>query len=434
MDAPANTNVTLTMDGTNQSLALPVRHGTIGPSVADISKLYAQLGIFTYDPGYGMTAACESKITYIDGDEGILLYRGYPIEQLAEQSTFLEVAYLLLNGELPTKAQEQEFEHGVMRHTMLHEQLRSFYNGFRRDAHPMAIICGVVGALSAFYHDSLDINNPEHRRISAFRLIAKLPTIAAWAYKYSIGQPFVYPRNDLSYAANFLHMINAVPAEDYVVSPVLERAMDRIFTLHADHEQNASTSTVRLAGSTGANPFACIAAGIASLWGPAHGGANEAVLKMLDEIGDVSQIPAFMEKVKDKNSKVKLMGFGHRVYKNYDPRAKIMQQTCHEVLKELGIKDDKTLDLALELERIALHDEYFISKKLYPNVDFYSGIILKAMGFPTSMFTVLFAVARTVGWISQWKEMIEDPSQRIGRPRQLYTGAPQRDYVGIDKR
>ncbi len=434
MDAPANTNVTLTMDGTNQSLALPMRNGTIGPSVADISKLYAQLGIFTYDPGYGMTAACESKITYIDGDEGVLLYRGYPIEQLAEQSTFLEVAYLLLNGELPTKAQEQEFEHGVMRHTMLHEQLRSFYNGFRRDAHPMAIICGVVGALSAFYHDSLDINNPEHRRISAFRLIAKLPTIAAWAYKYSVGQPFVYPRNDLSYAANFLHMINAVPAEHYEVSPVLERAMDRIFTLHADHEQNASTSTVRLAGSTGANPFACIAAGIASLWGPAHGGANEAVLKMLDEIGDVSHIPAFMEKVKDKNSKVKLMGFGHRVYKNYDPRAKIMQQTCHEVLKELGIKDDKTLDLAMELERIALHDEYFISKKLYPNVDFYSGIILKAMGFPTSMFTVLFAVARTVGWISQWKEMIEDPSQRIGRPRQLYTGSPQRDYIAMDKR
>ena len=381
-----------------------------------------------------MTAACDSKITYIDGDEGILLYRGYPIDQLAEQSTFLEVAYLLLNGELPTKAQEQEFENGVMRHTMLHEQLRSFYNGFRRDAHPMAIICGVVGALSAFYHDSLDINNEDHRRISAFRLIAKLPTIAAWAYKYSVGQPFIYPRNDLSYAANFLHMINAVPAEPYHVSPVLERAMDRIFTLHADHEQNASTSTVRLAGSTGANPFACIAAGIASLWGPAHGGANEAVLKMLDEIGDVSHIPAFMDKVKDKNSKVKLMGFGHRVYKNYDPRAKIMQQTCHEVLKELGIKDDKTLDLAVELERIALHDEYFISKKLYPNVDFYSGIILKAMGFPTSMFTVLFAVARTVGWISQWKEMIEDPSQRIGRPRQLYTGPTQRDYVSIDKR
>ena len=438
MDVPANspatTNVTLTMDGTNRSLSLPMRHGTIGPSVADISKLYAQLGIFTYDPGYGMTAACDSKITYIDGDVGILLYRGYPIEQLAEQSTFLEVAYLLLNGDLPNRAQKAEFEDGVMRHTMLHEQLRSFYNGFRRDAHPMAVICGVVGALSAFYHDSLDINNVDHRRISAFRLIAKLPTIAAWAYKYSIGQPFIYPRNDLSYAANFLHMINAVPAEHYEVSPVLERAMDRIFTLHADHEQNASTSTVRLAGSTGANAFACIAAGIASLWGPAHGGANEAVLKMLDEIGDVSNIPSFIEKVKDKNSGVRLMGFGHRVYKNYDPRAKIMQQTCHEVLKELGIKDDKTLDLAVELERIALHDEYFVSKKLYPNVDFYSGIILKAMGFPTSMFTVLFAVARTVGWISQWKEMIEDPSQRIGRPRQLYTGPAQRDYTAIDKR
>ena len=434
MDVPANTNVTLTVDGTNQSMLLPVRHGTIGPSVADISKLYAQLGIFTYDPGYGMTAACDSKITYIDGDVGILLYRGYPIEQLAEHSSFLEVAYLLLNGELPDRAQAAEFELGVMRHTMLHEQLRSFYNGFRRDAHPMAIICGVVGALSAFYHDSLDITNPDHRRISAFRLIAKLPTIAAWAYKYSVGQPFIYPRNDLSYAANFLHMINAVPAEPYEVSPTLERALDRIFILHADHEQNASTSTVRLAGSTGANPFACIAAGIASLWGPAHGGANEAVLKMLDEIGDVKNIPSFIEKVKDKNSHVRLMGFGHRVYKNYDPRAKIMQQTCHEVLQELGIKDDKTLDLAVELERIALHDEYFISKKLYPNVDFYSGIILKAMGFPTSMFTVLFAVARTVGWISQWKEMIEDPSQRIGRPRQLYTGPTQRDYLAMDKR
>ncbi|MDT7951696.1 MAG: citrate synthase [Acetobacteraceae bacterium] len=434
MDVPANTNVTLTVDGTNQSMLLPVRHGTIGPSVADISKLYAQLGIFTYDPGYGMTAACDSKITYIDGDVGILLYRGYPIEQLAEHSSFLEVAYLLLNGELPDRAQAGEVGLGVKRPTQLHEQLRSFYNGFRRDAHPMAIICGVVGALSAFYHDSLDITNPDHRRISAFRLIAKLPTIAAWAYKYSVGQPFIYPRNDLSYAANFLHMINAVPAEPYEVSPTLERALDRIFILHADHEQNASTSTVRLAGSTGANPFACIAAGIASLWGPAHGGANEAVLKMLDEIGDVKNIPSFIEKVKDKNSHVRLMGFGHRVYKNYDPRAKIMQQTCHEVLQELGIKDDKTLDLAVELERIALHDEYFISKKLYPNVDFYSGIILKAMGFPTSMFTVLFAVARTVGWISQWKEMIEDPSQRIGRPRQLYTGPTQRDYLAMDKR
>ena len=434
MSGTTNGSVTLTMDGSNHSLSLPLRPGTIGPSVADISKLHSQLGIFTYDPGYGMTAACDSKITYIDGDIGVLLHRGYPIEQLAEQSTFLEVAYLLLNGELPTKAEAEEFDKGVMLHTMLHEQLRRFYDGFRRDAHPMAVLCGVVGALSAFYHDSLDINNPEHRRISAFRLIAKLPTIAAWAYKYSIGQPFIYPRNDLSYAANFLHMMNAVPAEPYEVSPVLARAMDRIFILHADHEQNASTSTVRLAGSTGANPFACIAAGIASLWGPAHGGANEAVLKMLDEIGTVDQIPAFIEKVKDKNSHIRLMGFGHRVYKNYDPRAKIMQQTCHEVLKEMGIKGDKTLDLAMELENIALHDEYFIGKKLYPNVDFYSGIILKAMGFPVSMFTVLFAVARTVGWISQWKEMIEDPSQRIGRPRQVYTGPTQRDYVTADRR
>jgi citrate synthase len=344
------------------------------------------------------------------------------------------VAYLLLNGELPNAAERHEFDHGVMRHTMLHEQLRRFYDGFRRDAHPMAVLCGVVGALSAFYHDSLDINDPEHRRISAFRLIAKLPTIAAWAYKYTIGQPFMYPRNDLGYAENFLYMMNAVPAEPYHVSPVLARAMDRIFILHADHEQNASTSTVRLAGSTGANPFACIAAGIASLWGPAHGGANEAVLKMLAEIGHKDNIPEFIRKVKDKDSHVRLMGFGHRVYKNYDPRAKIMERTCHEVLAEMGIKDDPLLDLAMELERIALHDEYFISKKLYPNVDFYSGIILKAMGFPTSMFTVLFAVARTVGWISQWKEMIEDPSQRIGRPRQLYTGAAQRDFVSIKER
>ena len=426
--------MTLTMDGTNKSLSLPVRPGTIGPAVADISKLYASLGVFTYDIGYGMTAACESKITYIDGDVGVLLHRGYPIDQLAEKSSFLEVSYLLLNGELPNAAEKAEFERGVMHHTMLHEQLRRFYDGFRRDAHPMAVLCGVVGALSAFYHDSLDITDPEHRRISAFRLIAKLPTIAAWAHKYTIGQPFIYPRNDLSYAANFLHMVNAVPAEEYKVSPVLERAMDRIFILHADHEQNASTSTVRLAGSTGANPFACIAAGIASLWGPAHGGANEAVLKMLDEIGSVENIPAFVAKVKDKSSGVRLMGFGHRVYKNYDPRAKIMQQTCREVLAELGIKDDPTLAMAMELERIALSDDYFISKKLYPNVDFYSGIILKAMGFPTSMFTVLFAVARTVGWISQWKEMIEDPTQRIGRPRQLYTGHTQRDYVAMDQR
>ncbi|MGI4943159.1 MAG: citrate synthase [Janthinobacterium lividum] len=434
MDAVTNQTVTLTMDGTNKSLSLPLKAATIGPSVADISKLYGQLGIFTYDPGYGMTAACDSKITYIDGDEGVLLHRGYPIEQLAENSSFLEVAYLLLNGELPNEKQRHEFENGVMLHTMLHEQLRRFYDGFRRDAHPMAVLCGVVGALSAFYHDSLDITNDDHRRISAFRLIAKLPTIAAWAYKYSIGQPFMYPRNDLGYAENFLYMINAVPAEPYHVNPVLARAMDRIFILHADHEQNASTSTVRLAGSTGANPFACIAAGIASLWGPAHGGANEAVLKMLAEIGSVENIPAFIEKVKDKNSNVRLMGFGHRVYKNYDPRAKIMQQTCKEVLDELGIKDDPMLDMAVELERIALHDDYFISKKLYPNVDFYSGIILKAMGFPTSMFTVLFAVARTVGWISQWKEMIEDPAQRIGRPRQVYTGAAQRDFVPMAQR
>ena len=434
MSNTANGSVTMALDGSNKSLSLPLKSGTIGPSVADRSKIYNGLGIFTYDPGYGMTASCESKITYIDGDEGILLHRGYPIDQLAEHSTFLEVAYLLLNGELPNAEQRHDFEYGVMRHTMLHEQLRRFFDGFRRDAHPMAVLCGVVGALSAFYHDSLDINDPEHRRISAFRLIAKLPTIAAWAYKYTIGQPFMYPRNDLGYAENFLYMMNAVPAEPYKVSPVLARAMDRIFILHADHEQNASTSTVRLAGSTGANPFACIAAGIASLWGPAHGGANEAVLKMLGEIGHKDNIPEFIEKVKDKDSHVRLMGFGHRVYKNYDPRAKIMERTCHEVLAEMGIKDDPLLDLAMELERIARHDEYFISKKLYPNVDFYSGIILKAMGFPTSMFTVLFAVARTVGWISQWKEMIEDPSQRIGRPRQVYTGATLRDFTPLSDR
>jgi citrate synthase len=426
--------MTITLDGTNRSLTIPVMDGTIGPSVFDIRKLYAELGVFTYDPGYGGTAACESKITYIDGDEGILLYRGYPIEQLAEHSTFLEVAHLLLNGELPNAAQKENFEHGVMRHTMVHEQLRSFYNGFRRDAHPMAVMCGAVGALSAFYHDSLDINDPDSRRISAFRLIAKVPTLAAWAHKYNVGQPFMYPRNDLGYAENFLYMFHAVPAEPYHVNPVLARAMDLILILHADHEQNASTSTVRLAGSTGANPFACIAAGIASLWGPAHGGANEAVLKMLAEIGHVSQIPDFISKVKDKNSNVRLMGFGHRVYKNYDPRAKIMQKTCHEVLGELGIKDDPLLDLAIELEKIALDDPYFVERKLYPNVDFYSGIILQAMGFPTSMFTALFAVARTVGWVSQWQEMLEDPQQRIGRPRQIYTGHTVRDFVPLDRR
>ena len=434
MSGSAHRTVTITLDGTNKSITVPLLDGTLGPSVADIRKLYAELDIFTFDPGYGGTAACESRITYIDGDQGILLHRGYPIDQLAEHSSFLEVCHLLLNGELPNPAESEDFHLGVMRHTMLHEQIRSFYNGFRRDAHPMAIMCGVVGALSSFYHDSLDINNPDHRRISAFRLIAKVPTIAAWAYKYSIGQPFIFPKNSLGYAENLLYMMNAVPAEDYIVNPVLARAMERILILHADHEQNASTSTVRLAGSTGANPFACIAAGIASLWGPAHGGANEAVLKMLGEIGTVDKVPDFMEKVKDKANHARLMGFGHRVYKNYDPRAKIMQQTCHEVLSELGIQNDPLLELATQMERIALSDDYFIVKKLYPNVDFYSGIILKAMGIPVSMFTVLFAVARTIGWISQWKEMMEDPSQRIGRPRQVYTGAAQRDYVPLDAR
>ncbi|MES2711014.1 MAG: citrate synthase [Pseudomonadota bacterium] len=434
MSQPASKSVTMTLDGTNKSLTVPLVSGTLGPQVADIRKLYNELGVFTYDPGYGGTAACDSKITYIDGDEGILLYRGYPIAQLAEQSDFVEVAYLLMHGELPGPDELADFTTGVTRHTMLHEQLRRFFEGFRRDAHPMAVMCGVVGALAAFYHDSLDIHDPEVRRISAFRLIAKVPTIAAWAYKYALGQPFIYPRNDLSYAANFLHMLNSVPAEPYEVSPVLARAMDRILVLHADHEQNASTSTVRLAGSTGANPFACIAAGIAALWGPAHGGANEAVLKMLADIGHVDNIPAFIEKVKDKNSDVKLMGFGHRVYKNFDPRAQILKQSCDEVLKELGVKDEPLLPLAMELERIALTDEYFISRKLYPNVDFYSGIILKAMGIPTSMFTVIFAVARTVGWVSQWKEMMEDPTQRIGRPRQVYTGSPARDYVKLDAR
>jgi citrate synthase len=434
MTDTASSSATVTLNGSNKTAELPLITGTIGPAVADIRKLYADLGIFTFDPGYGGTAACESKITYIDGDEGVLLHRGYPIAQLAEQSNYLEVAYLLLNGSLPNAEEMEDFHQGVTRHTMLHEQLRRFFEGFRRDAHPMAVMCGVVGALSAFYHDSLDITNAEHRRISAFRLIAKLPTIAAWAHKYSIGQPFMYPRNDLGYAANFLYMMNAVPAEDYVENPILTRAMDRILILHADHEQNASTSTVRLAGSTGANPFACIAAGIASLWGPAHGGANEAVLKMLAEIGHKDNIPDFISKVKDKTSHIRLMGFGHRVYRNYDPRAKIMEQTCREVLDELGIKDDPLLELAMELEQIATHDPYFVERKLYPNVDFYSGIILKAMGIPTSMFTVLFAVARTAGWISQWKEMVEDPANRIGRPRQVYTGEAQRDFVTMAQR
>ena len=422
-------SITITLDGTNKSTTLPLLGGTLGPHVADIRKLYGDLGIFTFDPGYGATASCESTITYIDGDAGILMYRGYPIEQLAENSSFLEVSYLLLNGDLPNATEYEEFRKGVTYHTMLHEQLRRFYDGFRRDAHPMAVMCGVVGALAAFYHDNLDINDARQREIAAFRLIAKVPTIAAWAYKYSIGQPFMYPRNDLSYAENFLYMLNAVPAEPWVNNPILARAMDRIMILHADHEQNASTSTVRLAGSTGANPFACIAAGIAALWGPAHGGANEAVLKMLAEIGHTKNIPGFISEVKDKNSHTKLMGFGHRVYKNFDPRAKIMKETCHEVLGELGIKNEPLLDMAMEMERIALSDDYFVSRKLYPNVDFYSGIILKAMGIPTHMFTVLFAVARTVGWVSQWKELVEDPSQRIGRPRQVYSGAAERPFV-----
>ena len=428
----SSTTATLTVDG--KSFDLPVYEGSLGPSVIDISKLYGQSGQFTYDPGFTSTASCESDITFIDGEEGVLLYRGYPIDQLAEKGNFIETCYLLLNGELPSETEYKEFERAITMHTMVHEQMTYFLRGFRRDAHPMAIMCGMVGALSAFYHDSTDINDPMQRMIASRRMIAKMPTIAAMAYKYSVGQPVVYPRNDLDYAENFLHMCFSVPAETYKVDPVLARAMDRIFILHADHEQNASTSTVRLAGSSGANPFACIAAGIACLWGPAHGGANEAALNMLEEIGSVDRIPEFIARAKDKNDPFRLMGFGHRVYKNYDPRARVMQQTCHEVLGVLGIKDDPLLDVALELEKIALNDEYFIEKKLYPNIDFYSGITLKAMGFPTTMFTVLFALARTVGWVAQWNEMIEDPNQRIGRPRQLYTGARARDYVDIGKR
>ena len=411
-----------------------INEGTVGPSVIDVSSLYAQTGQFTYDPGFTSTASCQSSITYIDGEEGTLLHRGYPIEQLAEKGNFVETCYLLLNGELPSRKELEEFETAITRHTMLHEQMNRFFHGFRRDAHPMAIMVGVVGALSAFYHDSTDINDPEQRKIASRRLIAKIPTIAAMAYKYSIGQPFVYPRNDLDYASNFLHMCFSVPCEEMNVSPTLARAMDRIFILHADHEQNASTSTVRLAGSSGANPFACIAAGIACLWGPSHGGANEAALEMLSEIGSVDNIPEYVKRAKDKEDPFRLMGFGHRVYKNYDPRARVMQKTCHEVLGELGIKDDPLLDVAMELEKIALNDEYFVEKKLYPNIDFYSGITLKAMGFPTTMFTVLFALARTVGWVAQWNEMVEDPSQRIGRPRQLYIGSAKRDYIDIAKR
>ena len=413
---------------------LPVRSGTVGPDVVDITRLYRDTGCFTYDPGFTSTANCVSRITYIDGDEGTLLYRGYPIDELSEGSNFVEVCYLLLHGALPTRAQYEEFEHTITNHTMVHEQMTRFFTGFRRDAHPMAIMVGTVGALSAFYHDSTDINDQNQRMIASHRMIAKMPTIAAMAYKYSIGQPFIYPRNDLDYSSNFLQMCFAVPCEPYRVDPILSRALDRIFILHADHEQNASTSTVRLAGSSGANPFACIAAGIACLWGPAHGGANEAALNMLEEIGSVDRIPEYVAKAKDKDDPFRLMGFGHRVYKNYDPRAKVMQQTCHEVLDLMGVKDEPLLQVAMELEKIALEDEYFIEKKLYPNIDFYSGITLRAMGFPVSMFTVLFAVARTVGWIAQWKEMIEDPEQRIGRPRQLYIGDNKRAFVPLDQR
>jgi citrate synthase len=412
---------------------LPVLEGTTGPDVVDIRKLYAQTGMFTYDPGYTSTASCESALTYIDGEEGVLLHRGYPIGQLAEQSSFMEVSYLLLNGELPSQAELDDFARTISRHTMLHEQLATFYRGFRRDAHPMAIMCGVVGALSAFYHDSTDISDPHQRKIASHRLIAKMPTIAAMAYKYSVGQPFLYPDNSLSYTGNFLRMTFGVPAEPYEVVPAVEKAMDRIFILHADHEQNASTSTVRLAGSSGANPFACIAAGIACLWGPAHGGANEAALEMLREIGTPDKIKHYIERAKDKNDPFRLMGFGHRVYKNYDPRAAVMQKTVREVFDALKV-NDPLFETALRLEEIALHDDYFIEKKLFPNVDFYSGIILSAIGFPTTMFTVLFALARTVGWVAQWNEMISDPGQKIGRPRQLYTGPTQRDYVPVGER
>jgi citrate synthase len=430
----SDTKATLSFSDGSASVDMPIYKGTIGPDVIDIRKLYGQTGKFTYDPGFMSTASCNSSITYIDGDKGELLYRGYPIEQLAVNCDFLETCYLLLNGELPNADQKANFENTVTRHTMVHEQMQFFFRGFRRDAHPMSVLVGTVGALASFYHDSLDINDPQQREISAIRLIAKMPTLVAMAYKYSIGQPFVYPRNDLSYSANFMRMMFGNPCEEYKVNDVLVRALDRILILHADHEQNASTSTVRLAGSSGANPFACIAAGIACLWGPAHGGANEAALQMLKEIGSVENIPSFIEKVKDKNSGVKLMGFGHRVYKNFDPRATLMRETCHEVLEELGLQDDPLFKLAMELEKIALNDEYFVSRKLYPNVDFYSGIVQSALGIPVSMFTGIFAMARTIGWIAQWNEMIADPEQKIGRPRQLFIGSPRRDVAAIDKR
>ena len=433
----SDAKATLSFSDGSPSVEFPIYKGSIGPDVVDIRKLYGATGKFTYDPGFMSTAACNSSITYIDGDKGELLYRGYPIEQLAVNCDFLETCYLLLNGELPNQAQKNEFVGTVTRHTMVHEQMQFFFRGFRRDAHPMSVLVGTVGALASFYHDSLDINDPHHRKVSAIRLIAKMPTLVAMAYKYSVGQPFVYPRNDLSYSANFMRMMFATPAEDYKPNDVLVRALDRILILHADHEQNASTSTVRLAGSSGANPFACIAAGIACLWGPAHGGANEAALTMLQDIqrnGGVEKIGEFVAQVKDKNSNVKLMGFGHRVYKNYDPRAKLMRETCHEVLNELGLQNDPLFKLAMALEKIALEDEYFVSRKLYPNVDFYSGIVQSALGIPVSLFTGIFAMARTVGWIAQWNEMISDPEQKIGRPRQLFSGSAQRDVPPIAKR
>jgi len=430
----SDTKATLSFSDGSPSIDFPIYKGSIGPDVVDIRKLYGATGKFTYDPGFMSTAACNSSITYIDGDKGELLYRGYPIEQLAVNCDFLETCYLLLNGELPNSKQKDVFVDTVTHHTMVHEQMQFFFRGFRRDAHPMSVLVGTVGALASFYHDSLDINDPHHRDVSAIRLIAKMPTLVAMAYKYSIGQPFIYPRNDLSYSANFMRMMFATPAEDYKINNVLVRALDRILILHADHEQNASTSTVRLAGSSGANPFACIAAGIACLWGPAHGGANEAALNMLKEIGSVDNIPAFIAQVKDKNSNVKLMGFGHRVYKNFDPRAKLMRETCHEVLNELGLQNDPLFKLAMALEKVALEDEYFVSRKLYPNVDFYSGIVQSALGIPVSLFTGIFAMARTVGWIAQWNEMISDPEQKIGRPRQLFVGAPKRDVAPIAKR
>ena len=425
---------TLSFSDGSPSIDFPIYEGTVGPEVIDIRKLYAGTGKFTYDPGFMSTAACNSSITYIDGDKGELLYRGYPIEQLAVNADFMETCFLLLNGELPTVAEKKKFVTTVTQHTMVHEQMQFFFRGFRRDAHPMSVLVGTVGALASFYHDSLDINDPHHREVSAIRLIAKMPTLVAMSYKYSIGQPFVYPRNDLSYSANFMHMMFGNPCEEYKVNDVLVRALDRILILHADHEQNASTSTVRLSGSSGANPFACIAAGIACLWGPAHGGANEAALNMLKEIGTVDKIPEFIAKVKDKESGVKLMGFGHRVYKNFDPRAKLMRETCYEVLEELGLQDDPLFKLAMALEKIALEDEYFVSRKLYPNVDFYSGIVQSALGIPVSLFTGIFAMARTIGWIAQWNEMISDPEQKIGRPRQLFVGSPTREVLPLDKR